>query len=164
MDTGSPAFLRSLALNSKRARVDQDAAPSEASSSASRTAHRLFPDGGLLEFSTSSFFPSSVLFTHASEVDDKAISNEFITLVLAKTHSAIANFTDRANDEATLRRAISDIRLEMVSVVHKLHIFNGHWEMLSNEYATLKASLASFCTEPRPEAPEVIPLLPGVEL
>ena len=62
------------------------------------------------------------------------------------------------------RRAISDIRLEMVSVVHKLHIFNGHWEMLSNEYATLKASLALFCTEPRPEAPEVIPLLPGVEL
>jgi hypothetical protein len=50
MDTGSPAYLRSMALNSKRARGERESASAEASSSATRTAHRLFPDGGLLEF------------------------------------------------------------------------------------------------------------------
>jgi hypothetical protein len=43
-------------------------------------------------------------------------------------------------------------------------IFTSYWEMLSNKYATLKALLSSFCTETRPEAPDVIPLMPGIEL
>ncbi|RXW13247.1 hypothetical protein EST38_g12609 [Candolleomyces aberdarensis] len=148
LDTGSPAFFRSMALASKRARADKEAPASSASSSAARTAHRLFPDGGLLDF-----------------IDDRAISNEFINLVLSKAHSAITNFTDRAENEESIRRALGTVRLEMISVVHKLHLFTGHWEMLNNEYASLKASLASFCTAPKPaEAPEVIPLEPGFEL
>jgi len=84
--------------------------------------------------------------------------------VLAKTHGAIANFTERAQEEDSLRRAISETRLEMVSVIHKLHIFANYWEILNKEYAALKASLATFCTEKVPEAPEVIPLDPAIEL
>ena len=161
MDTGSPAYLRSMALNSKRARGDKDLPPTHASSHASRTAHRLFPDGGLLEYSEFSLplLPHTIFLLR--EVDDRAISNEFISLVLAKTHSAIANFTDRAQDEDSLCRAISETRLEMISVIHKLHIFSSYWEVLNKEYASLKASLASFCTE---KAPESIPLPPDVEI
>ena len=55
MDTGSPAFLRSMALNSKRARGEKDGPLFEHVTPASRTAHRLFPDGGLLEYSSSFF-------------------------------------------------------------------------------------------------------------
>ena len=84
--------------------------------------------------------------------------------MLTKAHGAVANFTERASDEESLRRALTEVRSEMVSVIHKLHIFTGYWEMLSNEYATLKASLSSFCTETRPEAPDVIPLAPDVEI
>ena len=51
MDTGSPAFFRSMALASKRARAEKDTPSSSGSSSAARTAHRLFPDGGLLDYS-----------------------------------------------------------------------------------------------------------------
>ena len=82
-------------------------------------------------------------------------------MVLAKTHGAIANFTDRAQEEDSLRRAISETRLEMISVIHKLHIFSNYWEILNKEYAALKASLASFCTE---KAPEEIPLDPAFEV
>ncbi|KAJ2934375.1 hypothetical protein H1R20_g2741, partial [Candolleomyces eurysporus] len=149
IDTGSPAFFRSMALASKRARPDKEMPSSSANSSAARTAHRLFPDRGLLDF-----------------IDDRAISNEFINLVLSKAHSAITNFTDRAENEESIRRALGTVRLEMISVIHKIHLFTGHWEMLNNEYASLKASLASFCTVPKPvvKAPEVIPLEPGFEL
>ncbi|KAJ2929847.1 hypothetical protein H1R20_g7224, partial [Candolleomyces eurysporus] len=100
-------------------------------------------------------------------IDDRAISNEFISLVLAKTHGAIANFTDRAQEEDSLRRAISETRLEMVSVIHKLHIFANYWEILNKEYAALKSSLATFCSEKAPEvpeAPEIIPLDPAIEI
>ncbi|RXW13341.1 hypothetical protein EST38_g12513 [Candolleomyces aberdarensis] len=127
MDTGSPAFLRSMVLNSKRARAERDLPP-------------------------------------INTVDDRAISNKFISLVLAKTHGAITNFTECAQEEDLLRRAISETRLEMVSVIHKLHIFANYWEILNKEYAALKASLATFCTEKVPKAPEVIPLDPAIEL
>ncbi|KAJ2931777.1 hypothetical protein H1R20_g5317, partial [Candolleomyces eurysporus] len=150
MDTGSPAFLRSMALNSKRARAEKDLPPIDTGSTILRTAHRLFPDGGLLEY-----------------IDDRAISNEFISLVLAKTHGAIANFTERAQEEDSLCRAISETRLEMVSVIHKLHIFANYWEILNKEYAALKSSLATFCSEKAPEvpeAPEIIPLDPAIEI
>ncbi|RXW11747.1 hypothetical protein EST38_g14108 [Candolleomyces aberdarensis] len=147
MDTGSPAFLRSMALNSKRARTERDLPPIDTGSTISQTAHRLFPDGGLLEY-----------------IDDRAISNEFISLVLAKTHGAIASFTERAQEEDSLRCAISETRLEMVSVIHKLHIFANYWEILNKEYTALKASLATFCTEKVPKAPEVIPLDPAIKL
>ena len=50
MDT-APAFFRSMALASKRARAEKDTPSSSGSSSAARTAHRLFPDGGLLDYS-----------------------------------------------------------------------------------------------------------------
>ncbi|KAJ2925613.1 hypothetical protein H1R20_g11480, partial [Candolleomyces eurysporus] len=99
-------------------------------------------------------------------VDDRAISNKFISLVLAKTHGAIANFTERAQEEDSLCRAISKTRLEMVSVIHKLHIFANYWEILNKEYAALKSSLATFCSEKAlkvPEAPEIIPLDPAIE-
>jgi hypothetical protein len=76
-------------------------------------------------------------------VGDKAISNEFITLVFTKVYGALANFTERAGDEESLRCALTEVRLEMVSVIHKLHLFTDYWEMLSNKYATLKASLSS---------------------
>ncbi|KAJ2925502.1 hypothetical protein H1R20_g11589, partial [Candolleomyces eurysporus] len=72
MDTGSPAYLRSMALNSKRARAERDLPPIDTGSTISQTAHHLFPDGGLLEY-----------------IDDRAISNEFISLVLAKTHGVM---------------------------------------------------------------------------
>ncbi|KAJ2934223.1 hypothetical protein H1R20_g2870, partial [Candolleomyces eurysporus] len=150
MDTGSPAYLRSMALNSKRARAERDLPPIDTGSTISRTAHRLFPDGGLLEY-----------------IDDRAISNEFISLVLAKTHGAIANFTEHAQEEDSLRRAISETCLEMVSVIHKLHIFANYWEILNKEYAALKSSLATFCSEKAPEvpeAPEIIPLDPAIEI
>lgn len=52
----------------------------------------------------------------------------------------------------------------MVSVIHKLHIFANYWEILNKEYASLKASLVTFCTEKVPAAPEVIPLEAGVEV
>jgi hypothetical protein len=84
--------------------------------------------------------------------------------VLAQTHSALANFTDRAQEEDSLRRAIVDTRSEMLSVIHKLHIFANYWEILNKEYASLKASLATFCTEPVSAAPEEIPLEVGVEI
>lgn len=98
-------------------------------------------------------------------VDDRAISNEFISLVLSKAHAAVSNFTERAENEESIRRALGTVRLEMISVIHKIHLFTGHWEMLNNEYASLKASLSSFCTDTKPaEAPEVIPLDPAFEL
>ena len=59
MDTGSSTYLRAQALNSKRARGDKDVAITTASPPTSRTAHRLFPDGGLLEYSGSSLFSTS---------------------------------------------------------------------------------------------------------
>ncbi|KAJ2911560.1 hypothetical protein MD484_g8854, partial [Candolleomyces efflorescens] len=59
MDTGSTTYLRAQALNSKRARGDKDVAIATASPPTSRTAHRLFPDGGLLEYSGSSLFSTS---------------------------------------------------------------------------------------------------------
>ena len=54
--------------------------------------------------------------------------------------------------------------MEMISVIHKLHIYSSYWEILNKEYASLKASLSTFCTETRPEAPEVIPLDPSIEI
>ena len=94
-------------------------------------------------------------------VDDRAISNEFISLVLSKAHAAVSNFTECAENEESICRALGTVRLEMISVIHKIHLFTGHWEMLNNEYA----SLSSFCTDTKPaEAPEVIPLDPAFEL
>ena len=164
MNTNSPAFLRAQAVNSKRARAEKDTAgvPTGASSAA-RTAHRLFPDGGLLEYSES--LPHLFLSLLKSlSVDDRAISNEFITQVLSQTHSAFANFLDRAQDEDSLRRAIGETRAEMLSVIHKLHIFANYWEFLNKEYTSLKASLASFCSEPVVPAPEEIPIDDVVEI
>ena len=97
-------------------------------------------------------------------VDDRAISNKFIALVLAKTHGAIANFTDHTCNEESLWKTLGDTCLEMISIIHKLHIYSSYWEILNKEYASLKASLTTFCTETRPEAPEVIPLDPSVEI
>ncbi|KAJ2934143.1 hypothetical protein H1R20_g2965, partial [Candolleomyces eurysporus] len=69
-------------------------------------------------------------------------------------------------NEESIRQALGTVRSEMISVIHKIHLFTGHWEMLNNKYASLKASLASFCTVPKPvvKAPEVIPLEPGFKL
>ena len=84
--------------------------------------------------------------------------------MLAQTHSALENFADHAQEEDSLRRAIADTRSKMLSVIHKLHIFANYWEILNKEYASLKASLATFCTEPVSGAPEEIPLEVGVEI
>ncbi|KAJ2926603.1 hypothetical protein H1R20_g10493, partial [Candolleomyces eurysporus] len=166
IDTGSPAFFRSMALASKRARADKETPSSSANSSAAHTAHPLFPDGGLLDFSTSLLSSCFLTSSEALLVDDRAIFNKFINLVLSKAHSAITNFTDCAENKESIRQALGTVRLEMISVIHKIHLFTGHWEMLNNEYASLKASLSYFCTVPKPvvEAPEVIPLEPGFEL
>ncbi|KAJ2931804.1 hypothetical protein H1R20_g5291, partial [Candolleomyces eurysporus] len=148
IDTGSPVFFRFMALASKCAHADKETPLSSANSSAARTAHRLFPDGGLLDF-----------------IDNCAISNKFINLVLSKAHSAITNFTDCTENKEYICQALGTVFLEMISIIHKIQLFTGHWEMLNNKYAFLKASLASFCTVPKPvEAPEVIPLEPGFEL
>ena len=36
----------------------------------------------------------------------------------------------------------------MLFVIHKLHIFANYWIILNKEYTSLKAFLATFCTEP----------------
>ena len=64
MDTGSTTYLHTQALNSKRARGDKDTSSSSASSSALQTAHRLFPDGGLPEYSPSYFIPLTCVFAY----------------------------------------------------------------------------------------------------
>ena len=84
--------------------------------------------------------------------------------MLTQTHSPLANFANPAQEEDSLCRAIVDTRSEMLSVIHKLHIFANYWEILNKEYASLKASLATFCTEPVSGAPEEIPLEAGVEI
>ncbi|KAJ2922048.1 hypothetical protein H1R20_g15041, partial [Candolleomyces eurysporus] len=150
MDTGSPAFLRSMALNSKWACAKRNLPPINTGFTILQTTHRLFPDGGLLKY-----------------INDRAISNEFISLVLAKTYGVIANFTERAQKKDSLCRAISKTCLEMVSVIHKLHIFANYWEILNKEYAALKFFLATFCSEKAPkvpEAPEIILLDPAIKI
>ena len=97
-------------------------------------------------------------------VDDRSISNEFIASTLASTHGALANFIDCAQDDNTLRCALSETHFEMFTVIHKLHIFSNYWDFLNREYALLKASLLAKGAETIPVTPKVIPLENGVEI
>ena len=164
MNTNSPAFLRSMALNSKRACAEKDSLPIVTGPAALRTSHHLFPDGSLLEYHEFIISQTSFLCLIMPLVDDRSISNEFIASTLASAHGALANFVDRAQDNDTLRCTLSETLFKMVTVIHKLHIFSNYWDFLNREYASLKASLLAKAAETVPVMPEVIPLEDGIEI
>lgn len=84
-------------------------------------------------------------------MDDKSISNDFVNSVLSKAHRAIAEFSLQTDNELTLREALGDTRSLMVQVVHKMSLYTAFWELLSNDYTMLKASLNTATTKVSPK-------------
>jgi hypothetical protein len=146
MDTSSSAYASAQSY-AKRPRLVQDLRDAASGSASARagSSYRIFPDGSLLDFSSYSFIYYFLMpSAHPFSVDDKALSNSYVQGVLGKTHKALSEFSLRAESEEDLRAVLHDVRSQMIRVVHKLQVYSSFWEVLSNEYTGLQASLHNY--------------------
>ena len=74
-------------------------------------------------------------------MDDGAVSNTFVSDVVARAHRAIDGFKDRAKDEDTLRGVLGDLKIQMVRSIHRISIETSIFEHLNDEYSQLKSAL-----------------------
>lgn len=76
-------------------------------------------------------------------VDNKAVSNVFVTDVLARAHRALDEFKNRAETEDALREVLSDITMHIVRSVHRISVEVSYVEVLNRELAAVRGNLNS---------------------
>ena len=87
-------------------------------------------------------------------MDDKALSNVFITDVLARGHRALSVFRERAQTEDGLREVLGDMRMTLVRTVHRISVDVTYFESIHGEYQKTTALLASLAKKKAPSASE----------
>ena len=87
-------------------------------------------------------------------MDDKALSNVFITDVLARGHRALASFRERAQTEDGLREIVGDMKMVLVRTIHRISVDVTYFESVHGEYQKTSSLLAALVKKKEAEATE----------